>query len=312
MRYPDEGMTKGVKGGQVSRMEANPMQTRRGFISAAAGLSAAFSGPLSAAPAKKQIKKSILISMLPKELSYLDRFKLAVDIGFHEMEVRTVDSDDEAANIKKAADQAGLRIHSVMNQAHWRYPLSSPDPKEVQASMQGMELSLNQAELYGADAVLLVPAVVRDDTTYEQAWERSQKKIRELLPLAEKSGVIIAIEEVWNKFLLTARDFVQYIDEFNHPLVQAYVDVGNMVHYGVPQHWIRQTGKRIVKVHLKDYVRQTRQFVNLGEGDVNWDEVRRSLAEVGFTGNATVELRGGDRAYLADISQRVDKLLGLG
>ena len=85
-----------------------------------------------------------------------------------------------------------------------------------------------------------------------------------------------------------------------------------MVHYGVPQHWIRQTGKRIVKVHLKDYVRQTRQFVNLGEGDVNWDEVRRSLAEVGFTGNATVELRGGDRAYLADISQRVDKLLGLG
>ena len=288
------------------------MQTRRKFLSRAAGLSAAAFTATSAAPAKEQIKKSILISMLPKELSYLDQFKLAVDIGFHEMEVRTVDSNDEAVKIKKAADQAGLRIHSVMNQAHWRYPLSSPDPKEVQASMRGMELSLNQAQLYGADAVLLVPAVVRGDTTYEQAWERSQKKIRELLPLAEKSGVIIAIEEVWNKFLLTARDFVQYIDEFNNPLVRAYVDVGNMVHYGVPQHWIRQTGKRIVKVHLKDYVRQTRQFVNLGEGDIDWDEVRNSLAEVGFTGNATVELRGGDRAYLADISQRVDKLLGLG
>ena len=193
------------------------MQTRRKFLSRAAGLSAAAFTASSAAPVKEQIKKSILISMLPKELSYLDQFKLAVDIGFHEMEVRTVDSNDEAVKIKKAADQAGLRIHSVMNQAHWRYPLSSPDPKEVQASMQGMELSLNQAELYGADAVLLVPAVVRGDTTYEQAWERSQKKIRELLPLAEKSGVIIAIEEVWNKFLLTARDFVQYIDEFNNP-----------------------------------------------------------------------------------------------
>lgn len=288
------------------------MQTRRKFLSRAAGLSAAALTASSAAPAKEQIKKSILISMLPQELSYLDQFKLAIDIGFHEMEVRTVDSNDEAVKIKKAADQAGLRIHSVMNQAHWRNPLSSPDPKEVQASMRGMELSLNQAKLYGADAVLLVPAVVRDDTTYEQAWERSQKKIRELLPLAEKTGVIIAIEEVWNKFLLTARDFVQYIDEFNNPLVQAYVDVGNMVHYGVPQHWIRQTGKRIVKVHLKDYVRQTRQFVNLGEGDINWDEVRKSLAEVDFTGNATVELPGGDRAYLADISQRVDKLLGLG
>ena len=289
------------------------MQTRRRFLGTAAGLpAAAFTGALSAAAAGEQIKKSILISMLPKELSYLDQFKLAVDVGFHEMEVRTVDSNDEAVKIKKAADQAALRIHSVMNQAHWRYPLSSPDPKEVQASMQGMELSLNQAKLYGADAVLLVPAVVRDDTTYEQAWERSQKKIRELLPLAEKTGVIIAIEEVWNKFLLTARDFVQYIDEFNNPLVQAYVDVGNMVHYGVPQHWIRQAGKRIAKVHLKDYVRQTRQFVNLGEGDINWEEVRKSLADAGFSGNATVELRGGDRAYLADISQRVDRLLGLG
>ena len=288
------------------------MQTRRKFLGTAAGVSAALTGALSAAPDGGRIKKSILISMLPKELSYLDQFKLAVDVGFHEMEVRTVDSNDEAVKIKGAADQAGLRIHSVMNQAHWRYPLSSPDPKEVQASMQGMELSLNQAKLYGADAVLLVPAVVRDDTTYEQAWERSQKKIRELLPLAEKTGVIIAIEEVWNKFLLTARDFVQYIDEFNNPLVQAYVDVGNMVHYGVPQHWVRQVGKRIAKVHLKDYVRQTRQFVNLGEGDINWEEVKKSLADAGFTGNATVELRGGDRAYLADISQRVDKLLGLG
>ncbi len=289
------------------------MQTRRKFLGTAAGVSAAaFTGGLSAAPAAGKIKKSILISMLPKELSYLDQFKLAVDVGFHEMEVRTVDSNDEAVKIKKAADQAGLRIHSVMNMAHWRYPLSSPDPKEVQTSMQGMEMSLNQAKLYGADAVLLVPAVVRDDTTYEQAWERSQKKVRELLPLAEKTGVIIAIEEVWNKFLLTARDFVQYIDEFNNPLVQAYVDVGNMVHYGVPQHWVRQVGKRIAKVHLKDYVRQTRQFVNLGEGDINWEEVRKAFADAGFTGNATVELRGGDRAYLADISQRVDKLLGLG
>jgi len=288
------------------------MQTRRNFLSTAAGLSAAaFTGGLSATPAGEQIKKSILISMLPKELSYLDQFKLAVDIGFHEMEVRTVDSNDEALKIKQAAGQAGLRIHSVMNQAHWKYPLSSPDPQEVQASMRGMELSLNQAQLYGADAVLLVPAVVRDDTTYEQAWERSQKKIRELIPLAEKTGVIIAVEEVWNKFLLTARDFVQYIDEFNNPLVQAYVDVGNMVHYGVPQHWVRQAGKRIAKVHLKDYVRQTHQFVNLGEGDINWEEVRKSLAEAGFSGNATVELRGGDRAYLADISQRVDRLLGL-
>ncbi len=289
------------------------MISRRDFLGASAALLPAVAAAPYAASAQESasITKAVLISMLPKQLPYLDRFKLAADIGFKEMEVQTVDGDDEAAKIKNAADTAGLRIHSVMNQAHWRYPLSSPMAEEVETSMRGMRASLQQAKLYGADAVLLVPAVVRDDTTYEQAWERSQKQIRELIPLAEKLDVIIAVEEVWNKFLLTARDFVQYIDEFEHPLIQAYVDVGNMVHYGVPQHWIRQAGKRIVKVHLKDYVRRTRQFVNLGDGDINWGEVRKAFAEVGYTGTATVELKAGDRAYLEDVSRRVDRLLGL-
>lgn len=274
-------------------------------MAAAAGFAAA-----NASAAEGKIERAILISMLPEDLSYLDRFKLAVDIGFRSMEARTVEDDAEAERIKDAADQAGLRIHSVMNMSHWRDPLSSPDPAQVEACVRGIRASMRQARLYGADTVLLVPAVVRADTTYEQAWERSQQQIRKLIPEAEANGVIIAIENVWNKFLLTPRDFARYIDEFNHPLVKAYFDVGNIVHYGVPEHWIRAAGERIVKVHLKDYSRQ-KGFVNLGEGDVDWPEVRKAFAEIGYAGEATVELRGGDREYLADVGRRVDRLLGL-
>ena len=256
----------------------------------------------------------MLVSMLPKELSYLDRFKMSVELGYPEMEARTVDTTAEARQIKDAADKAGLRIHSVMNQAHWGFPVSSPIPEEVDASVAGMEASLEQAELYGADTVLLVPAVVRNDTTYEQAWERSQKVIRErILPAAEKVDIVVAVEEVWNKFLLTSRDFCQYIDEFDHPLMKAYFDVGNIVHYGVPEHWIRAIGDRIVKVHLKDYSRKT-GFVNLGDpesGGVNWSEVRKAFDEIGYHGAATLELRAGDRAYLDDLGKRVDRLLSL-
>ena len=147
----------------------------------AAGAAAGLSGvPATAAGG---IEKSILISMLPAEMPYLDRFKLAVDVGFHLMEVRTVD-DSEAPKIKDAADKAGLRIHSVMNQAHWRHPLSSPNAAEVDTSLEGMRRSLRQAKLHGADAVLLVPAVVHGDTTYEQAWER----IAEADPYARAGG----------------------------------------------------------------------------------------------------------------------------
>ena len=283
--------------------------TRRELFALAAAAAAA---PQGFASLEGRIERSILISMLPKELPLEERFRLAVELGYGAMETQTVDALEDARAIKDAADKAGLRIHSVMNMAHWRHPLSSPDPADVEASVAGMLASLEQAELYGAEVVLLVPAVVRDDTSYEQAWERSQPIIRErLLPAAEKRGVIIGIEEVWNKFLLTPRDFVRYVDEFDHALIKAYFDVGNIVHYGVPQHWIRAIGgERMVRVHLKDYSRQD-GFVNLGEGDINWPEVRRALDDVGYKGPATVELRAGDREYLADLGKRVDRLLGL-
>ena len=271
---------------------------------------AALASALPLRAAGEGIERAIIDSMLPKDLSLVDRFKLAVEVGFESMEVRAVETETEAQEIHDAAQAAGLRIHSVMNQTHWRTPLSSPDPSEVEACVQGIRASLSQAQMYGADAVLLVPAVVRSDTTYEQAWERSVAEIRKLIPLAEQHDVMLAIEEVWNKFLLTARDFRQFIDDFNHPLVQAYFDVGNIVHYGVPEHWIRELGSRIVKVHLKDYSRRL-GFVNLGEGDVDWPAVRAALSDVGYTSEATVELRGGDRAYLADLGGRVDRLLGL-
>ncbi|MBI1356130.1 MAG: TIM barrel protein [Acidobacteria bacterium] len=288
------------------------MLSRRDLFAGAAALTAAACHDTAGTAATgASITRSMLISMLPPELPYEERFRMCVEIGFPAMEVQTVADSDEAQKIRAAAEKAGLRIHSVMNQAHWKFPLSSPDPAEVDASVAGMEASLEQAQLYGADTVLLVPAVVRDDTAYEQAWERSQAVIRErILPVAEKHEVVVAVEEVWNKFLLTARDFCQYIDEFRHPLVKAYFDVGNVVHYGVPQHWIRQIGDRLAKVHLKDYTRKD-GFVNLGEGDVNWPEIRQALDAVGYQGNATVELKGGDRAYLDDVGKRVDRLLNL-
>lgn len=288
------------------------MLSRRDLFAGAAALTAAACANNSSnANTGASITRSMLISMLPAEMPYEERFRMCVEIGFPAMEAQTTDDLAEAEKIHAAAQAAGLRIHSVMNQAHWKFPLSSPDPSEVDASVAGMEASLEQAKLYGADTVLLVPAVVRDDTTYEQAWERSQAVIRErILPVAEKHEVVVAVEEVWNKFLLTARDFCQYIDEFNHPLLKAYFDVGNVVHYGVPQHWIRQIGGRLAKIHLKDYSRKD-GFVNLGEGDVNWPDIRKALDEVGFKGNATVELKGGDQAYLDDVGKRVDRLLGL-
>ena len=276
---------------------------------AAAGRSGASASAV--APSPLPIKKGVLLGMLPKQLSYADRFKMARDVGFEVVQAYTTPDQHEAEEIKKAADDAKIKIDSVMNMAHWQYPLSSSDPAVVEKSLDGMRTSLRNAKLWGSYSVLLVPAVVNPQTSYHDAWTRSQTQIRKLIPLARESGVVIAVEEVWNKFLLSPLEFARYIDEFKSPWVKVWFDVGNVVLYGYPQDWIRTLGRRIVELHLKDFKRleDGYKWVNLGDGDINWPEVRKALAEIGYSGAATTELEGGDEAYLRDVSKRVDRLV---
>jgi L-ribulose-5-phosphate 3-epimerase len=259
-------------------------------------------------------RKAVLISMLGKELPYAARFTLARNAGFDAIEMQTIVREDEAAEIREAAMTAGLRIHSVMNADHWRFPLSSGDRDVVNRGVAGMETSLRNAARWGADAVLLVPAVVDAATSYRDAWTRSQQVIRErLLPLARELKVIVAVEEVWNKFLLSPLEFSRWVDELDSPWLKAYFDVGNVVFYGYPQDWIRSLGNRIAKVHLKDFRldRPNGRFAwtNIGDGDIDWQDVRRAFDEVGYRGYFTTEVAAGDAAYLRDLAGRVDRFL---
>lgn len=255
------------------------------------------------------MKKGVLIGMLPKNLSYLDRFRMARDVGFEALQAQTTPDQHKAEEIKTAAQKAGLQIDSVMNMLHWKYPLSSSDPAVVEKSLNGMRASLRNAKLWGAHSVLLVPAVVNAQTSYRDAWERSQRQIRKLIPLAEQLQVTIALEEVWNKFLLSPLEFATYIDQFKSPRVKAWFDVGNVVIHGYPQDWIRTLGPRIADVHVKGFkrTRDCYEWVNLGEGDIDWPAVRQALAEIGYHGTVITELKGGDKAYLQDVSNRVSK-----
>jgi L-ribulose-5-phosphate 3-epimerase len=292
--------------------------TRREFVqSLAAALTLNARPALAQLTSATRLRKAVLISMLPKELSYAERFALARSVGFAGIEMQTVTVSDEAAEVREASRKSGLHIHSVMNMDHWRFPLSSGDPTVVNRSVAGMETSLRNAALWGADAVLLVPAVVDPSTSYQDAWTRSERVIRErLLPLARELKVIIAVEEVWNKFLLSPLEFARYVDGFESPWLKAYFDVGNVVFYGYPQDWIRALGPRIVKIHLKDFQvdRPNGRFFwrNLGEGEIDWQAVAKALSDIGYAGYVTTEVSAGDAAYLKDMAGRVDRLLGPG
>jgi len=241
-----------------------------------------------------------------------EKFGIARDAGFEAMEVGSVPDMKAAEEIARAAQDSKLPIHGIMNMEHWRSPLSSPDAGVAEKTVESMKMSFEQAKLYGASTVLLVPAVVNGDVRYQDAWTRSQAHIRKLIPYAEKAKVVIAVENVWNKFLLSPLEMARYVDEFKSPWVRSYLDVGNMLLFGYPRDWILTLGKnRIAKLHFKDFkfVKRQAEFVNLRDGELDWKSVHVALGEIGWSGFATVELAKGDAAYLKDVAQRVDMIL---
>jgi hexulose-6-phosphate isomerase len=303
-----------------------PPINRRRFLarsaSAALALGAADVALASAVPENHQPtivaagpKKAVLFGMLPGSMSIDDRFKLARDVDFAAVEAPPIAAAGECERMRAAAEKAGIRIHSVIY-GGWDPPLSHPDPAARQRSLRNAEEALRSAQRMGAEDILLVPAVVDARTRYQDAYRRSQEGIRKLIPLAEELKVMLCLEEVWNNFLLSPLEFARYVDSFQSPWVHAYFDVGNVVVFGWPEDWIRTLGRRIRKVHLKDYKGgpglfggNGGRFVNLRDGSINWPEVRRAFAEVGYAGFMTTELAGGDEVYLRDVSQRVDKIL---
>lgn len=288
---------------------------RRAFLQTAAAFGAgstlpalAEASPTPTPAAGGRPRKSVMFAMLPEKLSLEERYQLAKTVGFEGVEIHPIYDEKEAVQHRSAADKAGLPIQSIIF-GGWHAPLSDPDPAVIERGMNDVKKALQSAKWLGADNILLVPAVVTPKVRYQEAWTRSQANIRKLIPTAEKHNVMILVEEVWNKFLLSPLEFARYVDEFKHPLVQAYFDIGNVVIWGYPEDWIRTLGKRIKKVHLKDFKRNRFEFVNLREGDVDWKAVRQALIDVGFTSFMNTELGGGDEAYLRDVSDRVDKII---
>ena len=257
-----------------------------------------------------KLRKALQLGMLPKKLPDAEKFELAKKCGFDGIEGSPMKDLDAARELGRLARQAGVPIHSIVR-GGWDAPFSDPDPKVIDKGLATMETALRSAKALGADAVLLVPAIVNENVSYAQAYKRSQRHIKKVLPLAEELGVIIAVENVWNKFLLSPLEFARYVDEFESPWLKVYFDIGNVILFGYSQDWIRTLGKRIVKIHLKDFKRRGYEWTNLLDGDVNWPEVRRALDEIGYDGYLTTELRGGDEAYLTDLANRIDRFFNM-
>jgi hexulose-6-phosphate isomerase len=272
-------------------------------------LAALFPNLLNAAPAaKRDIKKAIMFGTIGFKGSVMEKFKAIKEAGFAGVEPMSHMDQDE---VVKALAETGLKAASVCCNTHWGKPLSDPNPAVREEGLEGLKHALHDAKRYGATSVLLVPGVVKDGVTYEDCWKRSIVEIRKAIPVAEETGVKIAVENVWNNFVTKPEQAAAYLDEINSPHVGWHFDIGNVIKYSPPETWIPIIGKRILKLHVKEFSNAKGFGVKYFEGDNNWPAIMKALDDVGYNGWGISEQPGDqtkDAASLKDFSEQMDKI----
>ncbi len=262
----------------------------------------------------------------------LEKLRLAKDAGFEGVEVAINETGElgfertkeDLLNLKAEAEKIGIEIFSVCNDLVWANSLTSADPAEVERAKKFVRRQLEVASILGAETILIVPGAVSVEfaphfgvVEYDVVYDRALAALKDLAKDAEKYKVTIGVENVWNGFLLSPLEMRDFIDAVGSDYVQAYFDVGNVMKLGYPEHWIKVLGKRIKKVHFKEYRRAVGSldgFVDLLAGDVNWKGVIEEFGKVGYDGWVAAEMIPTYAQYSEQIvyntSAAMDKILG--
>jgi hexulose-6-phosphate isomerase len=232
-----------------------------------------------------------------------------------EGELATGTDECSCRRIGQQIRAAGLNVASLACGLFWQAAYTSPEPALREQARAWTLAGLDRARWLGTDVLLVVPGMVshfrrptQPLTRYAAALDLTYSALKELSFEAEKRGVCIAIENVWSQFLLSPVEVRDLIDRVNSPFVRVYFDTGNVLKYGFPEDWIEILGRRIARVHVKDFkisVGTLDGFCPLGEGDANWPAVMDALRRIGYQGPLTYEGPGD----AADISRRIDRIL---
>jgi len=272
------------------------------------------------------MKKGVSIWCFPAGTTLPEAMKKARETGFQGLEVALGTSeqleasaaDAKVRGLRRKAEALGIEIASVVSQSGWEWPLITRDRKAYAEAKRLTRESLRVARLLGAKTLLVVPGTVNEKMPYNEAYKRCREALSELAPEAEAAGVVLGLENVWNRFLLSPLEMARLLDEVNHPSVGAFFDVGNVLVYGFPEQWIRILGGRIKHVHVKDFrlvIGNIHGFCGLLEGNVNWAEVMSALREIGYEGHLTAEVGPPHPEFpdhlLRMTSQALDRILTL-
>ncbi len=234
-------------------------------------------------------------------------FALAKQYGFEGVElvlgefgpVQYTSTKADMIALRNKAKEYGLSLYSLVCDQCWQDSLTSTDPARRERAHERIKKQIELASYLGCSTVLVLPGIVEgfDPTDevvpYETVYNRALEEVKALIPYAKQYNIVMALENVWNKFLLSPMEMRDFIDRIDSPWVGSYFDVGNVLINGYPEHWIDILSNRIAKIHFKDFRKEANgggQFVDLLEGDVNYPAVMQCLKKLGYDGWVTAEV----------------------
>ncbi len=289
----------------------SPIASRRTFLFQAALAGAALPQLARAKVANhRPFQTSIHWNMLPRNRADEDRFALLRECGFNGVVLPVTDSPGRADQLRKLAEQSNVIIHAVSANG-WNFPLSEPNAAIAASGIARAEAALHFAASVGAAVLTIIPGRMHAGVGYADAYHRSQKNLREILPLARKLKVTIAVEMAMNGLLQTPLEYKRYIDAIGSRYVRACVDTGIAVRMGYPADWLTTLDHRVALLQVRDYDLRKSEWRPPGEGDVNWPKVARALNTIGYDGAATAHFASGDPGALSAIQQKLSLLLSV-
>ncbi len=227
----------------------------------------------------------------------------AIELAFGSGELSYDVSYETLDKVKKSLEKYELELSSLAAGFYWEYSLSDPDEKIRKKSIELSKKYIEVAHYLNADTVLVIPGYVdvgwvenSPVVPYDLAISLARESLSELLEFAESKKITLALENVWNKLFLSPLEMRDFIDSFKSNYIGSYFDVGNVVIFGYPEHWINILGNRIKRIHVKNFKRSDAGggLHNFGEsileGDVNWHNVLQALKKIGYDGYLTVEM----------------------
>ncbi len=271
--------------------------------------------------------KGICAGIFPSGMPYGQRCLEAKNAGFDAIEFQMTGELapevplDEVKRIGEAAHKAGITVASLWVSPLASNPLNSPDPAVRKRGCDAISKALEFASCLDCGALLLVPGRVGNgahfEIGYEDTWKRFTAELKTVVPLAENHKVILTLENVSNRFLVSPLEMRAFVDQFQSPWLQCHFDTGNVMYFGYPQDWILTLGSRIRRVHVKDR-KATPQAEDahtsrLLDGDVDWKAVMQAFLQTGYRGTMAPEISHDrtDPGQLMAVSKALDRILSM-